>query len=232
MIEYENTKIRKYENFVRDIANSFVQRLDFEKLESQGKPFLSKAKERFCFDSDKGWKFLTSCLDTIGDSHFAIVYFMNAKIDSIGNTMTGGEQYLRLYGVLSAVYIQQKSIIKLCALFKVDSLNDIKDDFDKQDITFLRHSISAHPTNFNDSNVKVSFKIDRCSIDNKGDLSVRDDSNNAKIYNIFDSIEKYLILAEKTLEKVCLKMIENTYKTANSKKEDLKKQLIIINNGR
>lgn len=232
MIEYEQTKICKYENFVRDIANSFVQRLDFEKLERQGKTFLGKAKERFCFDSEDGWKFLTSCLDTIGDSHFAIVYFKNARFDAKEDTVTGGEHYLRLYGVLSAVYIQQQSIIKLCDLFKVKNLNDIKEDFSKQDITFLRHCISAHPINFSDSNKKVGYKIERCSINNWGNLGVRDDSNISKIYNIFDSLDKYLVLAEKTLEKVCSKMIENTCKTTDSKKEELIRQLTIINNGR
>ena len=82
MINFENTKTRLYENFIRDIANSIVQRIDFEKLDKEGKSFLTKTKERLRFDSDKAWRFLTSSLDTIGDSQFAIVTFINHKIEN------------------------------------------------------------------------------------------------------------------------------------------------------
>lgn len=232
VIDYQNTNIRQYEIFIRDIANSFVQRLDFEKLERNGKTFLEKAKERFCFDSNKGWMFLTSSLDTIGDSQFAIVHFLDYKFENGKIFIPGGEHYLRLYGVLSAIYIQQKSILKLCDLFKVENLTSIKDNFDKLDITFLRHSISAHPTNFNNSKEKVSYKIDRNSLNDKGDLSVRDESNNAKTYNIFDAIIEYQSLAEMILENICIKVIENTHGTANTKKEELKEKLELIKNGR
>ncbi len=82
MIEFEHTKIRNYENFIRDIVNAIVNRIDFEKLNNENKTFLTKIKERFCFDNDNGWKFLVSSLDTIGDSQFAITTFQNHKIEN------------------------------------------------------------------------------------------------------------------------------------------------------
>jgi len=104
MIEYEKTLIRKYENFIREIIDSSVRGIDFDKLDESNKMFVDKIKELFLFENDKSWSFLISSLDTLGDSQFSIVSFLNHKIDnkSVFNT---GEKYLRLYGVLSAIYI-------------------------------------------------------------------------------------------------------------------------------
>jgi hypothetical protein len=133
MIEFEHTKIRYYENFIRDIVNSIVNRIDFEKLNNENKLFLTKIKERLCFDNDNGWKFLVSSLDTIGDSQFAITTFQNHKIEN-GQKFNTGENYLRLYGILSAVYIQQQALLKLSDLFKTGGtrlffLNRLKVEF-------------------------------------------------------------------------------------------------------
>jgi len=228
MIDYENTKIRKYEVFIRDIANSIVQRIDNEKLSKEGKTFLTKVKERFRFDSDRGWKFLTSCLDTIGDSEFAVVQFLNGRMENETSINTRIE-YLMLYGVLSAIYIQYQAILKLCDLFKIDNKNKIKKEVDRLNIIFLRHCISAHPINYGES--KVSFKIDRNSLNNKGDLSVRDEHNDATIYNIYDSINEYRLKAESLLENIGIKVIENSYRSVVDKKEELKEKLKLIKNG-
>ncbi len=230
MIDYENSKIRKYEVFIRDIANSIVQRIDNEKLSKEGKTFLTKVKERFRFDSDRGWKFLTSCLDTIGDSEFAVVHFLNVRMENETSINTRIE-YLTLYGVLSAIYIQYQAILKLCDLFKIDNLSKIRNEFDSLNIIFLRHCISAHPINYAESKEKVCFKIDRNSLNNKGDLSVRDEHNDATIYNIYDSINEYRLKAESSLENIGIKVIENSYRSVVDEKEELKEKLKLIKNG-
>src|SRR5699024_9625263 len=118
---FEESKIRNYETFIRDIVNTIVRRIDFNKLDSENKSFLTKIKERLCFDNDNGWIFLISSLDSIGDSQFAITTFQNYKIEN-GKKFNTGENYLRLYGILSAVYIQQQALLKLSDLFKVGNL--------------------------------------------------------------------------------------------------------------
>lgn len=224
MIQFENTKTRLYEKFIRDIANSIVQRIDFEKLDNEGKSFLTKVKERLCFDNDKGWKFLTSSLDTLGDSQFAIVTFINHKIEN-GKKFNTGENYLRLYGLLSAVYIQQQAILKLSDLFKTGEVNNLKNEFDNLEITFLRHCISAHPVNYDNNGTKVSFKIDRNSLNDNGLLSIRDELNNAETYNVFESLNEYISKIEKYLEAICQKLISNCYKTAKEKYKELNTKL-------
>lgn len=226
MISYEETKIRKYENFIRDILNSVVQKIDFNKLEEKQQTFLSKTKERFRFDNDNGWKFLTSSLNTIGDSDFAIIVYSNFKDEN--KTSNLGLEYLKLYGVLSAVYIQQQSILKLLELFKVNNLNAQKKEFETLEITFLRHCISAHPINYDLSGEKVSFKIVRDSLYRNGKIEVSNQFNSFETYDIFQALETYKTVAEKMMKTISEKLIENTYKSADDKMEELKSKLNLI----
>lgn len=253
MINYEKTKIRQYEKFLRELINSVVQKIDFEKLNRNKISFLSKTKERFHFDDVRGWKFLMSCLDTIGDSQFAVTTFVNHKIKN-GKDFNIGEQYLRIYGVLSAIYIQQQAIKKLFDLFKIEETASLINEINDLDITFLRHCISAHPINFDNSNDKVSsridrnsitdlddlyiineqnnlkyykilsFRIDRNSVTNLGDLCIVNEQNDIENYNIFKSIEQYEGKAEFYIESVITKMIKNIYKTAVVKKKELEEK--------
>jgi len=224
MLTYDNTRIRLYENFIREVVNGVVARIDRDKLSKENKIFLSKARERFCFDDDKGWKFLTSCLDVIGDSQFAIVAFLNRKNEN-GRLFITGEHYLIIYGIVTAVYIQQQSIVKLADLFKVGQIEALKSSFKSLDITFLRHCISAHPINYDNRGQKESYKIDRNSVNDKGRLSVIDHSNNAKEYDIFLSIDDYITRAEDCMETISLKLISNCYGTAHKKKKELIEEL-------
>ncbi|MDV3662891.1 hypothetical protein CMU51_02325 [Elizabethkingia anophelis] len=224
MINFETTKIRLYENLIRDIINIIVNRIDFEKLENENKLFLTKIKERLCFDNDNAWKFLVSSLDTVGDSQFAIVTFQNHKIEKVVKFNTG-ENYLRLYGVLSAVYIQQQAILKLSDLFKVRQIDELKSNFDNLQITHLRHFISAHPINFNKNGKKVSFRIDRNSLNDNGLLSIRDEYNKIQTYNIYETLDIYILEAEKCLKNITHKLIHNCYKTSVEKFDELMSKL-------
>jgi hypothetical protein len=224
LIEFEHTKIRHYETFIRDIVNSIVQKIDFDKLTTENKSFLTKIKERLCFDNDNGWKFLVSSLDTIGDSQFAITTFQNHKINN-GQKFNTGENYLRLYGILSAVYIQQKAILKLSDLFKTGRIDELKYNFDKLDITFLRHCISAHPINFNQNGSKVSFRIDRNSLNDNGLIKIRDEFNETRTFYIYNSLGDYNSLAEGCLNEISKKVISNCYQTSKEKFQELNDKL-------
>ena len=192
---------------------------------------MAKTKDRFRFDDIKGWKFLTSSLDAIGDAQYAIVSFMNSEIKN-GKTFNTGEQYLRIYGVLSAVYVQQQAILKLADLFKVYGLTEKKEEFKNLNITFLRNCISAHPINFEISKQKHSYKIDRNAINDSGDLSILDENNNAKTYNIFNALEEYEKIATLYMSDIATNLIKHTYKSAETTKKELLGRLKLIKYGR
>lgn len=218
------TKISQYENFIRDIANDVVAKINLEKLDKKGQSFLSKTQERFCFDNENGWKFFTSALDTIGDSDYAITTYL----DSNSHGSNFGVQYLNIYGVLSAIYIQQQSIIKLLELFKVNNLNLKIKEFTDLEITNLRHCISAHPINYSIENKKTSFKIVRSSFIQRGKIEICDQANNFTTYDVHNLINEYKEVAEKLIFVVAEKMINNTYKSSKDKVRELKTTLCSI----
>ena len=215
MRTYENVKIRKYENFIREILNSIVQRIDFDKIIS----FRSEIKTKLKLDNDSGWQFLTSSLDIIGDSQEAITEFINDN-EANCNTNTG-EKYLKIYGVLSAIYIQQQAILELSRLFKVYDLKKIKSEFDNLKITFLRHCISAHPTNYNNNGEKCSFKVARYSLWHKGNIVIHNQENQVTTHNLIDAISEYIVVAENKMEQISRKIISAVYSSSKEKYQKL-----------
>lgn len=223
MIEYENTLIRKYENFIRNIVNSSVLGIDFDKLDENNKMFVDKTKELLKFENNKSWSFLVSSLDTLGDSQFAIISFLNHKIDNhkIFNT---GEKYLRLYGILSAIYIHYRAIATLADLVKIKT-NELENDFKKSKISFLRNAISSHPVNFNNNGTKTNYKIARHSVNDRGQLVLVSMENKFETYDLYKSINDYLLNSELTLEKISKKLIHNRYKNSIDKIDYLEEEL-------
>jgi len=223
MIEYEKTSIRKYENFIREVIDSSVRGIDFDKLDDNNKLFVEKVKELLKFENNKSWSFLISSLDTLGDSQFAIVSFLNHKIENHNNFNTG-EKYLRLYGVLSAIYIHHRSIATLADLVKIKN-NELENNFKDSKISFLRNAISSHPLNFDNSGSKTNYKLARHSVNNRGQLILANMENKFKTYDLYRSINEYLSNSEFTLEKISKKLINNRYKFSKEKKKQLLKEL-------
>ncbi len=110
-------------------------------------------------------------------------------------------------------------------MFKTGQLEKLKTDFDNLEITILRHCISVHPINFNQNGIKVSFRIDRYSLNDNGLLSIRDESNEIRTFNIYDSLNDYILNAESCLKVISKKVISNCYQTAKEKFDELNEKL-------
>lgn len=85
------------------------------------------------------WYTLTVALDTLGDSCSALIYFEN---EGIGTST--GEKYLRLYGVLQAIILQQDAINHLYRLFTENKLT-IEDTSAWAKIREVRNMATGHP---------------------------------------------------------------------------------------
>lgn len=207
MVEFEKTKIRMLDKLLREICNSTVRKMDWDKIERNDISFRQKVREVFRFDSEDGWIFLISSLDVISDTQIAITHFLNNRINNGGIGYNIGERYLKLYGILSAVYIQKNAFLKLCELFKVENKSLIQRDLNALAIVFLRHSISAHPTNFASDSGVTAFKIDRISVSDEGKISIRDANNKVEIFNLFDCIFDYQSKVEDLFRKILEKQL-------------------------
>jgi hypothetical protein len=213
--------VRKLEVFIRDIINEGKNCINWDKLEIEKKTFLLKTKELFKFEQEDGWKFLLSCLDTVGDSQMAINYFLKSQEN---NEIENGLSYLKIYGVLNAIYIQQLSIIKLGDLVKQNQIN-IKSEFDSLKITFLRNAIASHPVNY--LNIKgtekeiKTYRVVRGSLNNLSSLQVQTHESDFLNINVYKCIDDYQAQSVKILKIIAKKLITNRYQKESSKSNQL-----------
>lgn len=218
------SKIRLNEVFLRDLINMEV----IPKLNLKNISFLEKTQQRFWFNDIRWWKFLTGTLGIISDSNLAIQTFLNSKIEE---KVPSGESYLRLYWVLSSVYILKQSILELVHLFNVQNKSKIENNFNQLEILFLRHTISAHPTNFEEKveekknweyinfSIKRSFKIDRHTLLRDWNITLRFENNEWTTYNIYNLLNDFLELVELNFTSINEKAIKTIFKTSKDKQD-------------
>ncbi|MGJ8735026.1 hypothetical protein [Zobellia laminariae] len=142
---------------------------------------------------------LRACIDLTEDSQYAISEFY--KNGLITNLEGQGEMYLRLYGVLNAVYLQMQAIIELIELFKVPNKKKIIGDLKGLKIIDVRNKIGAHTPNYMSKSIESprkteSFRLTQTSITKWG--------NELVIVSSFDKIEEFklVVLMKEFTEKI------------------------------
>ncbi len=105
----------------------------------------STRQERLMSDS-QAWNHLCAAMDAVEDCQLAIDAYGTPRED-----LSEGDVYLRLYGLLQAMFVQQDAALQLGELLSGDRdlLRKFKED--RKDIRSLRNSAVGHPS-------KVGFK--------------------------------------------------------------------------
>jgi len=120
---------------------------------------LNLYKKRFK-NSSKDWNILCSAMDTVEDTCEACLEF-----EKKGLGKNNGEKYLRLYGLLQAIYVQQDSIEGLYRIFVKKQL-DVRNYQNWRIIRNLRNMTVGHPVCYDYG--KESIFLSRVTISNKG----------------------------------------------------------------
>jgi hypothetical protein len=105
-------------------------------------------RELLRLNKDEDWDFLCVAMDVVGDASAAIRNFLQFGLDGPTRYQDVGERYLRLYGLLSAAYIQQQAILKLFKLMNVPNPKAVKVKLDGLKIRDLRHKLASHSTDY------------------------------------------------------------------------------------
>src|ERR1700758_4341697 len=85
----------KYASLFREMVNARVQGSD------------RSLKDTLRLNAEADWEFLTAAMDIVDDASSAIQHVQTYGLDGPTKYEDIGEKYLRLYGLLSATYIQQ-----------------------------------------------------------------------------------------------------------------------------
>jgi len=205
--------VESYGIAFRDLINAKVQ------------PTKLTIREVLKLTKDEDWAFLCSAMDIIGDACLAIDNFLKFGLDGPTKYDEAGERYLRLYGILSATYIQQEAVLKLYQLVNVPpTLKEGKDMLESLEIRHLRHKLSSHSTNYQDKTTGFIETYVPIRIDLRGFNCSYMNNEEIKIYSvdlqksIDEHLETLIEMQDKILEKA-ITTFYNGQKTSKGYKE-------------
>ncbi len=210
-----NIILEKYASAFRDLVNARI----WDKDESP--------KTLLRLNDDNDWSFICVGMDVVGDASLAIANFLRFSLNGPTRYEDVGERYLRLYGILSAVYIQQEAIRKLYALMNCPNPKDIKSEFDRLEIRTLRHQLASHSVDFFESRgekpqafvpVRMGLEGFSCTItENRGDQS--------RTIKLDEAIINHCELSVSVLDRIYEKSIVTFFKGQDKKIREFNKKL-------
>jgi len=149
--------------------------------------------ERLFADHPDEWNALCVAMDTLGDTCLALKYYQDF---GIGNEE--GEKYLKLYGLLQAVFLQQDAIRQLYETFLKTELRPHAGSFWMR-IRELRNLTVGHPIEKGKTDTKRCF-ISRVTIHSGGfqlivwdKAELRNDFENVDLRSIYESYKSEAI---------------------------------------
>lgn len=159
------------------------------------------------------WNQLCSSLDVIGDCDLAINAYENNEFNK-----GDGDKYLKVYGLLQAIFIQQDAVKNLWEALEIESIFELGDELTK--IRNIRNNSIGHPTKRGNGTNKSYHFISRITIEKSG-FKLMSCSNNRTDFNDINILE--IIEKQKNLLSDKLNIIlESLKKEEESHKEEFK----------
>ena len=191
----------------------------------------TKIKKKLKFQHECDILRFRSCIDLIGDTENAIICFSNYGLvkysSKIGKDF--GEIYLKLYGILNAVYLQMNTIIEIFEICKIPNKKNVIEQFRSHGIFELRNIMGAHTPNFEDKSDYMppnfnrnSFRITQMQLNAKGNnLHAVDSFKNIKEFNLYELVMSYNDLSERILYDGCNEYMNRIFSNSLSRKKEL-----------
>lgn len=225
-----NTKVElveKYANAFRDLINAKIW------------PSKADIRETLRLSKDEDWAFLCISMDIVEDACTAISSFLKFGLNGPTKYDDVGEKYLRLYGILSATYIQQEAMLKLYQLMNVPpSLKKGKKLVDNLLIRSLRHKLCSHSTNYHDkeSDSIQAYVPIRIDLDNFNCTYAKNGRGKQNFVDLKEAVDEHLNMMVELLDNILEKAIKTLFKGQETSKnciEFLEKldDLRILRNG-
>ncbi len=179
-------------------------------------------KQILKLNSDSDFDFLVAAMDIVGDASAAISHVQRFGLSGATKYNELGEMYLRLYGLLSATYIQQQSMLTIYRIMNVPHLKEAKKRFDALKIRKLRHKLSAHGTNYLNEDAKIleAYVPLRFDLSDKNVTAVRHTRpmHHEKV-DLIEAIEAHTRLMIDMMDQVIEKSSKTLFKGDSKKQE-------------
>lgn len=191
------------------------------------KDFEEDYRKRLKFQKQTDWKRFRACIDLLDDTDYAIVNCFEYQLGDLKTKKNDiGEIYLRLYGVLNAVYLQMNAYSTLSNLLNYPNRELLQKEFERLDIYKLRGIAGAHTVDYlydketleaNGLKYKTtSFRIVQMYLERTGSKIVALDENGISYeFNLLEILIQYENIARQLL----VRLIEHSIKTLVYEKE-------------
>lgn len=175
----------------------------------------SSRKQNILLQDNILWHMLCSCMDTIEDTEEALENFL--KSDT--NSSDEGRNYLRIYGALQALFVQQDAVKNLHDALKIPYTEDKA--LDK--IRNIRNDAAGHPTKR--GNKRAFNFINRSMLSSQGFQLItyyRTSSGNSKLDSKHEDINVPDLIA--TQKSVFVDVLNNISKTLQKEEIEHRKR--------
>lgn len=189
--------------------------------------FAREYRKRLKFQHDYDWKRYRASVDLLCDTEYAIQDCFECQLGYLGSRTKGiGELYLRLYGILNAVYLQISALGTLFNLTNFPNREKLIKEFEKLDIYKLRNYAGAHTLNSiydneilisNPNVAKVaSFRLVQMYLEKTGaKIELIDHNNLTHKFCLLICLTEYELKARQ----IIIALIEHTIRTLVKDKE-------------
>lgn len=219
-MQMNRSLIYRCEQLIRDIANDVALRIT-------DKPFRKTVTEKLKFENETDWNVLCSLMDVLGDTELAKENFIKFDLSGPTKIQDYGEQYLRLFGILNAIYLQKTAIITFIELIKLQNKNKFIDKIELLKIIELRHIIGAHTIDFLENGKKNPHQFQRYSL-NQQPIKTSDSQGNYREYDLRKLLFEYNLAVEEILIQATEKFISTVLKNGGEKKNKYQDRLELI----
>lgn len=163
--------------------------------------FWNAYSEKMGFKNIEESKRFQACIDLIITTEGAIINGFEYQLGDMSKDENWGEKYLRLYGILNAVYLQSSALRGIGKLIKFPSSEQRYSKIQKLDIYDLRKVAGAHTVDYmawsiNNDGKKIkeenSYRLIDFHLKKTGNkIHALDESNNWKEFNLLDGLLEY-----------------------------------------
>lgn len=209
----DETTIQQFNSLQKDILSEYAQKWNGKNQDSS---FRKAVKILYGFEKDFGWNILLNSFYVIDDTELAKISFKQFELQGPSRHSDIGERYLRLYGLLNAVYQQKLAIDNLLEIHKIPDKKKLSKQLSESNIIELRNKIGAHSTNFkteradSEHNFDV-YEISRPKLD-RDVISLLRNQNEFESFELIKDIDVFDKIIESNLSLILTKIIKKIYK--------------------
>ena len=178
-------------------------------------------------NSSSDWEFICVAMDVVGDAALALESFLRFSLDGPTRYSDVGETYLRLYGLLSATYVQQEAVLKLYSLMNCPKPKEVKTEFEALQIRTLRHQVASHSVGYlpPDGGKPLAVVPVRLGLSGFSCTVTEGRGSKTRIVRLDDATNAHCIAMTSVLDRIYEKSIKTFFRGQDNRVIEFKKKL-------